>query len=170
MDIETAANFGEMLGGLAILFTLLFGMRQIKQWNETVKIDSARDVASHLSSQQIQYALVLLVNVIEDDISFEEYSSMSRKDKDAINALVFGLNTHGILVAKGILSLELVALFYQQFTIGLSKRLIRLHDLMTQNAREKIGGEEVKKMQPLGHMVWLLEKIDKLPLFRAPSD
>lgn len=40
MDIETAANFGEMLGGLAILLTLLFGMRQVKQWNETMKINS----------------------------------------------------------------------------------------------------------------------------------
>ena len=43
MDIETAANLGEMLSGLAILFTLIFGARQIKQWNETVKINSARD-------------------------------------------------------------------------------------------------------------------------------
>ena len=50
MDIETAANLGEMLSGLAILFTLIFGARQIKQWNETVKINSARDVANHISS------------------------------------------------------------------------------------------------------------------------
>ncbi len=100
MDIETAANFGEMLGGLAILLTLLFGMRQVKQWNETMKINSARDVANHISSQQIQYAIVLLVNAIEDDFTFEEYANMSRKDKDAINALVLGLNTHGILVSR----------------------------------------------------------------------
>ena len=57
MDIETAANFGEMLGGLAILFTLIFGARQIKQWNETVKINSARDVANHLSSPQYNMLL-----------------------------------------------------------------------------------------------------------------
>ena len=169
MDIETAANLGEMLGGLAILFTLIFGSRQIKQWNETVKINSARDVASHISSPSIQYALVLLVNVIGDDVTFEEYGNLSRKDKDAINSLLFGLNTHGILVAKGILSLEMVALFYQQFTVGLSKRLRRLADVVNKNAINKIGAEEVKKMIPLQHMLWLLDKMDELPLIRAPE-
>ena len=169
MDIETAANLGEMLGGLAILFTLIFGSRQIKQWNETVKINSARDVASHISSPSIQYALVLLVNVIKDDVTFEEYGNLPRKDKDAINSLLFGLNTHGILVAKGILSLEMVALFYQQFTIGLSKRLRRLADLVSENAINKIGAEYVKEMMPLQHMLWLLDKMDELPLMKAPK-
>ncbi len=169
MDIETAANFGEMLGGLAILLTLLFGMRQVKQWNETMKINSARDVANHISSQQIQYAIVLLVNALEDDFTFEEYANMSRKDKDAINALVLGLNTHGILVSKGILSLELVTLFYQQFTIGLSKRLFRLQKVMTENVKNKVGSEEVNKLPPLEHMLWLLKQIDQMPILRPPS-
>ena len=35
MDLETAANIGEALGGLAILVTLLFGLRQIRDWNQT---------------------------------------------------------------------------------------------------------------------------------------
>ena len=169
MDIETAANFGEMLGGLAILFTLLFGIRQIKQWNETLKINSARDVASHISSQQIQYAIVVLVNEIKDDVTFEEYANMSRKDKDAINALIIGLNTHGILVAKGILALELVALFYQQFTIGLSKRLRKLHEIMMQNAKDKIGSKHISEIQPLEHMIWLLDKIDEMPVISPPK-
>ena len=34
MDIETAANLGEALSGIAILFTLLFSLRQMKYWNE----------------------------------------------------------------------------------------------------------------------------------------
>ncbi|MAT49146.1 MAG: hypothetical protein CMA27_04880 [Euryarchaeota archaeon] len=169
MNIETAANLGEMLGGLAILFTLIFGARQIKQWNETVKINSARDVANHLSSPLIQYAIVLLVNVIDDDMDFEDYGALSRKDKDSINAFLFGLNTHGILVAKGILSLELVALFYQQFTIGLSKRLRRLVEIVSVNAINKIGAEEVKKMVPLQYLIWLLDKMDELPLLKAPE-
>ena len=169
MDIETAANFGEMLGGLAILFTLIFGARQIKQWNESVKINSARDVANHLSSPSIQYAIVLLVNVIGDDMTFEEYESLSRKDKDSINAFLFGLNTHGILVAKGILSLELVSLFYQQFTIGLSKRLRRLVELVSINAKNKMDVEIVEQMDPLHYMIWLLDKMDELPLFKAPE-
>ena len=34
MDIETAANIGEAVSGIAILFTLLFSLRQMKHWNE----------------------------------------------------------------------------------------------------------------------------------------
>ena len=30
MDIETAANIGEAVSGIAILFTLLFSLRQVK--------------------------------------------------------------------------------------------------------------------------------------------
>ena len=30
MDIETAANIGEAVSGIAILFTLLFSLRQMK--------------------------------------------------------------------------------------------------------------------------------------------
>ena len=169
MDIETAANLGEMLGGLAILFTLIFGARQIKQWNETVKINSARDVANHISSPSIQYAIVILINKITDDMSFEEYHDLSRQDKDAINSLLFGLNTHGILVSKDILSLELVTLFYQQLAVGLSGRLRRLHEIVTANAKDKIGVEEVKKMVPLQHMIWLLDEMEKMPLLTAPK-
>ena len=34
MDLEEAANLGEILGGLAILVTLLFGIRQIVELNK----------------------------------------------------------------------------------------------------------------------------------------
>ena len=99
----------------------------------------------------------------------DDYDSLSRKDKDSINAFLFGLNTHGILVAKGILSLELVSLFYQQFTIGLSKRLRRIVELVSINAENKMGVEKVEKMNPLQYMIWLLDKMDELPLFKAPE-
>ena len=61
-------------------------------------------------------------------MSFEEYHDLSRQDKDAINSLLFGLNTHGILVSKDILSLELVTLFYQQLERlkGLFLRLVKI--------------------------------------------
>ena len=69
MDIETAANLGEMLSGLAILFTLIFGARQIKQWNETVKINSARDVANHISSSYCNPTTSLDIILLESHIS-----------------------------------------------------------------------------------------------------
>ena len=49
MDIETAANLGEALSGIAILFTLLFSLRQMKYWNENRRYEIGRDIASHLA-------------------------------------------------------------------------------------------------------------------------
>ena len=34
MNLDDAANVGEILGGLAILVTLIFGIRQIKEYNK----------------------------------------------------------------------------------------------------------------------------------------
>ena len=54
MDLDTAAQLGEVFGGLAILITLLFGLRQVNQWNENRRYDIAQSVASFLSSPLIQ--------------------------------------------------------------------------------------------------------------------
>ena len=35
MNLDEAANVGEILGGLAILVTLIFGIRQIKEYNKS---------------------------------------------------------------------------------------------------------------------------------------
>jgi hypothetical protein len=45
MDLDTAAQLGEVFGGLAILITLLFGLRQVSQWNENRRYDIAQSVA-----------------------------------------------------------------------------------------------------------------------------
>ena len=50
MDIETAANIGEAASGIAILFTLLFSLRQIKYWNENRRYEIGRDLANHFES------------------------------------------------------------------------------------------------------------------------
>ena len=54
MDLDTAAQLGEVFGELAIVMTLLFGLRQVSQWNENRRHDIAQSVASFLSSPLIQ--------------------------------------------------------------------------------------------------------------------
>ena len=158
MNLETAASLGEMLGGLAILFTLIFGFRQVKQWAESKKIDAARSFADHVSTPMIQYAFVIVINNLTDDVTFQQYDEMARKDKDAVNALMFGLNTNGILAYKGYLSLEIVAMFYQPVILGAGIRLRKIMQLLTENAHEKGG-----LVDPLIWAKWLLDEIEKLP-------
>jgi hypothetical protein len=54
MDLDTAAQLGDVFGELAILMTLLFGLRQVSQWNEKRRYDIAQSVASFLSPPLIQ--------------------------------------------------------------------------------------------------------------------
>ena len=61
MDLETAANIGEALGGLAILVTLLFGLRQIRDWNQTRRFEIAQSVASRFENPLFQYGIAVVV-------------------------------------------------------------------------------------------------------------
>ena len=54
MDLETTAQLVEVLGEIAILITLLFGLRQVSQWNKNRRCVIAQSVASFLSSPLIQ--------------------------------------------------------------------------------------------------------------------
>ena len=64
MDLETAANLGEALGGLAILITLLFGLRQIRDLNQTRRFEIAQSVASRFESPPFQYGLAIVITKV----------------------------------------------------------------------------------------------------------
>ena len=49
MNLEDAANLGELLGGLAIFVTLLFGIRQITELNKAKESEASREIANLLS-------------------------------------------------------------------------------------------------------------------------
>ena len=49
MNLEEAANLGELLGGLAILVTLIFGIRQIIELNKGKEREASREIANLLS-------------------------------------------------------------------------------------------------------------------------
>ena len=44
-----------------------------------------------------------------------------------------------------------------------------IRDSVSINAKNKMGVEKVEKMDPLQYMIWLLDKMDDLPLFKAPE-
>ena len=48
MNLETASQLGEMLGGLAIVFTLLFGVRQVLEVNRNRRFEISQTIANSL--------------------------------------------------------------------------------------------------------------------------
>ena len=57
MNLDDAANIGEILGGLAILATLIFGLRQINELNKAKEKEAAREIANLLASPMYQWLL-----------------------------------------------------------------------------------------------------------------
>ena len=45
MNLEAAANIGEALSGLAIMFTLLFGIRQVMEVNRNRRYEISQTIA-----------------------------------------------------------------------------------------------------------------------------
>lgn len=94
MDLEDAAQIGEALGGIAILLTMLFGLRQVFEWNQTRKGEITQRIAEHLSTTLVQRGMGVIANDLKEDFSQEDVLSLSREQKNSINAILVGLNTH----------------------------------------------------------------------------
>ncbi len=108
MDIETAANIGEAISGIAILFTLLFSLRQMKHWNENRRYEIGRDLAAHMNNPLVHRGFSVSTLKLHDELSPQELNDLTREEKDAMNALMIGMNNIGVLAKNGHLSMDLV--------------------------------------------------------------
>ena len=97
MNLEEAANFGEILGGLAILVTLIFGIRQIIELNKAKESEALREVANLLASPMYQSGLSILINKLSDEFTLEDLDKLDRKEKDATNFLAISTNSIGMM-------------------------------------------------------------------------
>ena len=168
MDIETAANIGEVLGGLAILITLLFGLRQMRQWNENRKYEIGRDLANHMGSPLVQRGMSVIINSLDEEFTSRDISELSREEKNAINALMIGMNYHGLLTFHGHLSIKLVASFYTSFTLIFGQKMRRVVDLMYSSALGESGDIDDVVSKPFDWLIWLLDRLDEIPAPEAP--
>ncbi|MEC7507735.1 MAG: hypothetical protein VX965_01725, partial [Candidatus Thermoplasmatota archaeon] len=87
MDIETAANIGEAVSGIAILFTLLFSLRQMKHWNENRRYEIGRDLAAHMNNPLVHRGFSISTVKLHDELTPQELAALTREEKDAMNAL-----------------------------------------------------------------------------------
>ena len=176
MDLETAANIGEALGGLAILVTLLFGLRQIRDWNQTRRFEIAQSVASRFENPLFQYGIAVVVIKVREDMKLEELAALSRDEKDALNSFCLGLNSLGIQVFYRLVPIEIVASYLQQFTSIMGDRLRVVSSLLIENAYANQLGDGIEgyrggEMSDAGldWMIWLLDRLDEYPHPEAPA-
>ena len=65
MDLEAAANLGEALSGLAIMFTLLFGIRQVMEVNRNRRYEISQTIAQSLENPLVQRGFATFGAVIK---------------------------------------------------------------------------------------------------------
>ena len=64
MNLESAANIGEALSGLAIMFTLLFGLRQVVEVNRNRRFEISQTIATSLENPLVQRGFATFGSVI----------------------------------------------------------------------------------------------------------
>ena len=167
MNLEEAANFGELLGGLAILVTLIFGIRQIIELNKGKEREASREIANLLASPMYQSGLSVLINKLSDDFGLEEMVQLERKDMDALNFLVINTNSIGVMTFDKQLSFKSVTRFMQPINEIVGNRLRTLVKVLLTNVKNR-GIEKIDN-SVLDWVIWLLDRMDEQPPIEGPA-
>ena len=167
MNLDEAANLGEFLGGLAILVTLIFGIRQIIELNKGKEREASREIANLLSSPMYQSGLSILINKLSDDFGLEEMVQLERKEMDALNFLAINTNSIGVMTFDKQLSFKSVTRFMQPINEIVGNRLRTLVEVLLTNV--ETHGLENKENVALDWVIWLLDRMDEQPPIEGPA-
>ncbi|MED5350344.1 MAG: hypothetical protein VYB50_02495 [Candidatus Thermoplasmatota archaeon] len=168
MDLDDAANVGEILGGLAIIVTLIFGIRQITELNKQKKKEAGREIANLLASPMYQYGISILANIFDDDFTLADMENLDRKDKDALNFLVINTNSMAMMTFDRQLDFNTVSLFFQPLTTLLGTRFRQLVKNVRLNAINRGFGES--DFLIMDWALWLMDRMDELPPLVSPAN
>jgi|TARA_A100001234_G_C12448648_1_gene310070 hypothetical protein len=166
MNLEEAANLGELLGGLAILVTLIFGIRQIIELNKGKEREASREMANLLSSPLYQSGLSILVNRLSDDFTLEDLDKLDRKEKDALNFVAINTNSIGMMTFERQLSFKSVTRFMQTVNVMIGTRFRRLVEVLQTNAKNQ---GVMTDSAGLDWVIWLFDKMDEQPPIEGPA-
>ena len=168
MNLETAAQVGEALGGIAILLTMLFGLRQVLEWKETRRNEITQRIAEHLGTTLVQRGMGVIANDLNEDFAPEDVLALSREQKNSINAILVGLNSHAIMTFQGHLSLEILSAYYQPYLTILEKRIRNLAKLLNSLWLDSTENQTDTVVGPFDWVIWLLDRIEEQPTEISP--
>ena len=167
MNFEDAANLGELLGGLAILVTLIFGIRQIIELNKSKDREASRELANLLASPMYQSGMSILINKLSNDFTLEDLDKLDRKEKDATNFLAINTNSIGMMTFERQLSFKSVTRFMQPINGIIGTRFRTLVQVLQTNAQDQ--GLALENGEGLDWAIWLFDKMDEQPPIEGPA-
>mgnify|MGYP001486510478 FL=1 len=167
MNLDDAANIGEILGGVAILVTLIFGLRQIIELNKSKEREASRELANLLASPLYQSGMSILINKLSDDFTLEDLNKLDRKEKDATNFLAINTNSIGMMTFERQLSFKSVTRFMQPINVMIGARFRTLVQVLQTNAKNQ--GVGLENNEVLDWAIWLFDKMDEQSPIEGPA-
>lgn len=168
MNLDTAAQLGEALGGIAILLTMLFGLRQVLEWNQTRRNEITQRIAEHLGTTLVQRGMGVIANDLNENFAQEDVLALSREQKNSINAILVGLNSHAIMTFQGHLSLDILSAYYQPYLTIIDKRIRKLAKLLNSLWLNSTENQTDSVVGPFDWVIWLLDRIEDQPTEISP--
>ena len=163
MNRETAANLGEALSGLAIMATLVFGLRQVMEVNRNRRYEISQTIAQSLENPLVQRGFATFGGVITKDTGLKELMELTREQKDATNAVVVLMANHAVMTFHRNLSFEIVYSFYKPYLslIGVSMRRMMMLTEQGYIMHDQSSVTEEEGMGTFHWVIWLLDKLEE---------
>ncbi|DAC08527.1 MAG TPA: hypothetical protein D7H88_03075 [Candidatus Poseidoniales archaeon] len=161
MNLETAANLGEALSGLAIMFTLLFGLRQMMEVNRNRRFEISQTIATSLENPLVQRGFATFGTVVTKDSTLEELMGLTREQKDSTNAVVVLMANHAVMTFNRNLSFEIVYSFYKGYLSLIGPSLRRMMQMVEFGyAMHELSS--ITKEEGMGTFHWVIWLLDRL--------
>ena len=163
MNLETAANLGEALSGLAIMATLVFGLRQVMEVNRNRRYEISQTIAQSLENPLVQRGFATFGGVISKDTGLKELMELTREQKDATNAVVVLMANHAVMTFHRNLSFDIVYSFYKPYLSLTGVNMRRMMMLTEQGyiMHDKSSVTEEEGMGTFHWVIWLLDKLEE---------
>ena len=110
-NIELIANLAEIFGGLAVVFGISFGFLEFRRYKATIQREAAATLARSFQTQEFAAAIRVVLELPEP-INIDQYRNLPDAEKNLIWLLFGSIESIGILVSRGDLSLDLVDEFF----------------------------------------------------------
>ena len=110
-NIELIANLAEIFGGLAVVFGISFGFLEFRRYKATIQREAAATLARSFQTQEFAAAIRVVLELPEP-INIDQYRNLPDAEKNLIWLLFGNIESIGILVSRGDLSLDLVDEFF----------------------------------------------------------
>ncbi|MDX1404175.1 MAG: hypothetical protein R3192_06545 [Woeseiaceae bacterium] len=110
-NIESLANLAEIIGGIAVVFGISFGILEYRRYKETIKREAAATLARSFQTAELAAAIRIVLELTEP-LDMEKYRELPDAEKNLIWLLFTSVESIGVLVSQGDLTLELVDEFF----------------------------------------------------------